>query len=258
VTAMATRLPTASYLAAVRRDLDGLLDAARAAGPAPPVESCPGWDVAELVWHIGRVHHFWATIVRDRLDDWRTYSEPDRPASDDADDDTGVFAFAAASCDLLLDSLAGVDPDTAVWTWSNENDVAFVARRMAHETAVHRGDAEGAAGRAYAVEAELASDGVDEFLEFFLPRVADGAPPLDGTVHLHCTDVEGEWLVAVDDDGDAGAYVVTREHAKGSAAVRGPADALLAVLWGRRPLTDVEVLGDAAVAERLLARTKRT
>ena len=50
--------------------------------------------------------------------------------------------------------------------------------------------------------------------------------------------------------------MVTREHAKGSAAVRGPAATLLAVLWGRRPLTDADVVGDAAVAERLLARTK--
>ena len=79
------------------------------------------------------------------------------------------------------------------------------------------------------------------------------AVPVDGSVHLHCTDVEGEWLVTADADG---ADVVTREHAKGDAAVRGPAHDLLMVLWRRQPLDTVEVIGDRAVAERLIARTR--
>ncbi len=80
--------------------------------------------------------------------------------------------------------------------------------------------------------------------------VAPDAVPVGGSVHLHCTDVDGEWIVAADDDG---ADVVTREHAKGDAAVRGPAHDLLMVLWRRRPLDTVEVFGDRAVAERLIA-----
>ena len=50
--------------------------------------------------------------------------------------------------------------------------------------------------------------------------------------------------------------VVTREHAKGDAAVRGPAHDLLMVLWRRQSLDTVEVIGDRAVAERLIARTR--
>ena len=53
-----------------------------------------------------------------------------------------------------------------------------------------------------------------------------------------------------------GADVVTREHAKGDAAVRGPAHDLLMVLWRRQALDTVEVIGDRAVAERLIARTR--
>ena len=123
---------------------------------------------------------------------------------------------------------------------------------MAQEVAVHRVDAERAAGRDHRIEPELASDGIDEFLEFFLSDIAKGAPALDGSVHVHCTDVDGEWLVTTDADG---AYVVTREHAKGDAAVRGPANDLLMVLWRRDPLDTVEVIGDRSVAERLVART---
>ena len=59
---------------------------------------------------------------------------------------------------------------------------------MAQETAVHRLDAERAAGREHAIDAELAADGVDEFLFEFLAWVAAdaaaarrvGAPALHG------------------------------------------------------------------------------
>jgi predicted lipid carrier protein YhbT len=72
---------------------------------------------------------------------------------------------------------------------------------------------------------------------------------LTGSVHIHCTDVPGEWLVTPSDDG----LVVTREHAKGDAAIRGTASDLNLVMWRRTPLTAVEVIGDATVAEQLVA-----
>ena len=237
----------AKYLEALRRDSAALREAAAAAGAAASIDACPGWTTVDLVWHIGEVHHFWATVVGDRLSSSKDYTDPPRPESDE-----GVFAFAADAARILDDVLTTTDPATRVWTWSNQHDVAFVVRRMAQETAVHRVDAERAAGRDHRIEPELASDGVDEFLVHFLPDTLKDAPALDGTVHVHCTDVEGEWLVTTGGDG---AYAVTREHAKGDAAVRGPAHDLLMVLWRRRPLGTVEVLGDNAVAARLVART---
>ena len=237
----------AQYLEALHRDSIGLREAAQAAPPDATIAACPGWSPVDLVWHIGEVHRFWATVVAERLVHWNEYTEPARPETD-----TEVVAFAEDSARDVQDVLASTDPATPVWTWSKQNDVAFVVRRMTQETAVHRVDAERAAGRDHRIDADLASDGIDEFLVHFLPDVADGAPALGGTVHVHCTDVDGEWVVRTDDDG---ADVVTREHAKGDAAVRGPAHDLLMVLWRRDPLDTVEVIGDRAVAERLLART---
>jgi hypothetical protein len=119
------------------------------------------------------------------------------------------------------------------------------------ETAVHRWDAQLAGGTPEPIDPARASDGVDEFLTVILadPRFTR---PIGGSVHLHAIDTPGEWLVV---DGDDGAVVVTREHAKGAVALRGPADRLLLALWGRIPLDDLEILGDRSVAERLLART---
>ena len=74
-----------------------------------------------------------------------------------------------------------------------------------------------------------------------------------GSVHLHCTDVAGEWLV-VHEPG--GVVTVTREHAKGGCALRGPAGNLLEVLWRRAGLDQVDVVGDADLAARFVAATE--
>jgi uncharacterized protein (TIGR03083 family) len=235
------------HLEALRRDSEALLAAARAADPATAIEDCPGWTPVDLVWHIGEVHWFWSSIVGDRLPGPGAYVAPERP---DADDE--VFAFAERSAHRLDDVLSSTDPSTEVWTWSEPHDAGFVIRRMAHETAVHRVDAERAAGRDHRIEPELAADGVDEFLTHFLRWAAKDAEPIEGRVHLHCGDAAGEWTVTMDDDGG---WNVAREHSKGDAALRGDAHDLLLVLWRRAPLDAVQVFGDRDIAARFVAHT---
>ena len=110
---------------------------------------------------------------------------------------------------------------------------------MAHETAVHSWDAISASQDPPAIDGALAVDGIDEFLEFFVTATEKVA---DVTVHLHATDVDGEWFVQVKE----GRMSVRHEHAKGDVAVRGTASNLLLLLWGRIPEAEVEVLGDRA------------
>jgi uncharacterized protein (TIGR03083 family) len=225
-----------------------LADAAESAGLDAPVVCCPGWTVADLVRHTLEVHWFWGAVVAQRLTDPSGLT-PLAPAADG--DLIGQYREGVA---ILRAALETAPDDTPVWTWADRKDVGFVRRRMAQETAVHRWDAEHAAGRSWSIPVDLATDGIDEFLFHFLPDVADGAAPLDGTVHLHTTDEggHGEWLVVIGDDGEP---VVTREHAKGSCALRGTASDLLLALWRRHPLSAVDVVGDAGVAERFVART---
>ena len=74
------------------------------------------------------------------------------------------------------------------------------------------------------------------------------AVSIAGTVHLHCTDTDGEWMIRPAERG----IVVTSEHAKGDLAVRGPATALLGAL--RTGVLDgVEVFGDPSLFESLRA-----
>ncbi len=238
------------FLAALRRDADGFAAACADGGLAGDVTACPDWHVADLLWHLTEVHDFWRAIVAGRLLDPAVDAAPTRPADDD-----DLLASYCAGVPVLLTALSGIDHATPVWTWSTDKTAGFVIRRMAHETAVHRWDAEDAAHRSFSIDPALAADGIDEFLHLFAGfpyEPGKGPEPVRGSVHLHCTDIAGEWLVV---DGEHGSMVTTREHAKGDCAIRGPASDLLLALWRRVPLSQLEVIGDAALAARFVAHT---
>jgi uncharacterized protein (TIGR03083 family) len=229
-------------LQVIRREGAALLAAAEHA-PGANVRGCPEWDMRDLLWHVGEVHNFWATVVDEKLTDFGSYTQPPRP-------DAGALAsFAREQLDFVVRVLADTDPDAEVWTWTDDHTAGWIARRMAHETAVHRWDAEDAAGIDAQLDPELASDGVDEFLSWFLSDKDVDA----GSVHLHATDTPGEWLVRF----GSGAPVVTREHAKGDAALRGPASDLILALWKRAPRDRLEIIGDASAVDRLFAVASR-
>jgi len=250
----------AGYLDVLQRESTALLAAARLAEADASVPGCPEWTVTDLVWHMGEVHDFWGYVVRERSIEPVDYDDPPRPgagASRDVEFEA-VHTFAGERAAELHRVLCDADPDTPVWSWTAQKDAAFVLRRMAHETAVHRIDAEQAAGRHHHLDADLAADGIDEFLTFFLSRGTSDDPARGGSVHIHCTDDDaaatgGEWTVRPD---ETGTYVVTREHTKSDVALRGGAHDLLMTLWRRAPIDAVTVLGDRQLAELLIARSR--
>ena len=232
------RLEGEAYLASLERDGAVLADAAEGNLDAA-VPGCPGWDVDELVWHTGGVHYFWGTIARDHLQDPNQVERPQRPSRDE------VISWYRTNLARTVDALRSTDPTTSVWTWTSEKDVAWIRRRMAHETAIHSWDALSATRTPPEIATAIAIDGIDEFLEFF---VTEPGKVADASVHLHATDGDGEWFVEVKD----GELHVRHEHAKGDVAVRGIASNLLLLLWGRIPEADVEVHGDRSALFRFL------
>jgi uncharacterized protein (TIGR03083 family) len=236
-----------AHLDALQRESAAMTEAARR-GVSAAVPSCPGWTVADLVHHTGGVHRWVTQIVEQRPAEGDGFRDIRRAAPPP---DEELADWFAAGADALQTTLRAADPADAAWTWTRRaNDVAFWYRRMAQETAVHRWDAQAAHGDAQPVESELAADGADEFLEMFLPglRNREADPPMAGErFHFHRTDGPGEWLVAFGEDGR---IAVTREHAKGDVAVRGPASDLLLFVWGRTGEDQLEVFGDASLLDR--------
>ena len=222
----------------------GALGDAAALDPGAAVPAAPGWDTTELLRHVGLIHTRSSVILRTGTMERPTRSNgmlPEPPTD-------GVLDwYRAALAGLVTDLRAVDDPDRPVYAFApGHRRAGFWPSRMAHETTVHRVDAEQAVGRAVApVPPALAVDGIDELFSVFVAVLAHGRSPGDGrTVHLHATDAEGEWLIRF----DPGAVTVEPGHAKGDAAVRGPAGDLLLWLWGRVPLDDLQVFGDPAAA----------
>jgi len=227
------------YLELLREDGDALATAADQDLHAH-VPSCPEWDMAALVRHTSQVHRHRTALVKRR-----STEPPDDLGREAGPPDDDIVDWYRAGLDQLLDAFAAAGPEAPAWTWHGENNVAFWMRRIAQETAVHRWDAQNAVGTADVIDSDLASDGIDEFLDKFIPldKIAYQGP--SGRLHLHCVDVPGEWTVTLE-SGKVPSH--ERAHAKGDAAVRGSAHNLLLWVWRRLGSTAVEVLGDARIA----------
>jgi len=232
------------HIADLQRDGLALLDAARAAGLRAPVAACPGWDVSRLVSHTGKVLERTTILVREGLD-----APPGNDRYVRFPDDESAFDRFADVLDDTVAALAEADPDSSCWNFTgNDLTTRFWVRRMANEVAIHRADAEIAAGALQPVGPERAVDAIDELVTVMLPySAALKNPELTGSYHLHCTDTDGEWLAVFTD----GSLVATREHAKGDLAVRGPASPLLLWAFNRAPADadGLESFGDPALLD---------
>lgn len=213
-----------------RLEADGnrLIDVARRK-PAAPVPTCPDWSADDLLRHTTAV--------------WTAFGAQAESLSSEpiAWDELPELAPAEALTHAVK-ALGAHPPDTPVWTWSSDQTLGFFQRRAHLETLVHRVDAELAVGERTPVPPDDGIDGVDEFFTH-LARLAGKAPP-GGSLHLHQTDGDGEFMLQVVD----GAIVMSHEHAKGDAALRATGEELLLCVWGRRDLDGLEVFGDTDIA----------
>ncbi|SDD03706.1 maleylpyruvate isomerase family mycothiol-dependent enzyme [Glycomyces harbinensis] len=219
-----------------------------AAGPDAPVPSCPEWTAADLLDHVAETYDHKIQsmrLMRSPGEDFRI-ERPGGPAEQ----------FEGALADLTAEFDAR-GPDTLAYTWYGpDQTVGFWIRRMAHETVVHRADAELAAGREPGpVDDALALDGIDEMLTIMLEwgsrayrdYAADALKANDGlTVGLDAG--SRSWTVRIHDGAVSvsdGIHADTRTDVHGS-----PGDVLL-WLWRRLPVAALTAKGDAAKAAAL-------
>ncbi|OKJ72786.1 maleylpyruvate isomerase family mycothiol-dependent enzyme [Streptomyces sp. CB02460] len=223
---------------------------AGAPGLDAPVPSCPGWTLFDLVQHLGAGQRWWAAIVAAGRAEAPPAKDPvHAPGELDA-----LLAWYAESNELLLSALREAGPERACWTWWKAGvspaNAWGVARRRVHEVLVHTYDAQLAAGAVQPMPADLAVDGVAEFLDTCNSTPAPW-PHEPATIHYHAAEGRS-WLLTLDGTG-AWPAPRTEDTAPASASATGTAEQLLLFVWGRLTLNDLKAEGDLRVFEDLIA-----
>lgn len=239
----------AAYRRAVATGAEVVAQAVEAE-PAREVPSCPGWDLAALARHVGLLY------VRVSEQVWRRLPEPVRSSElPQAPEGRALAGWLRQSADRLLEALAGAEDDAPAGHWRDRAVTArFWRRRMAHETAVHRLDAEEALGQVAVLDDGLAVDGIDEALELFLPFSATKVTwPPAGALWLVRADGPEQWWV---EPGNANVHVRRQppdalppegRPLSGAVRVEAPAAELLLMCWGRRVPPTTKVRGSPAL-----------
>jgi uncharacterized protein (TIGR03083 family) len=230
----------AEHIDALRSQGTLLADAAERAGLDAAVPPCSPWLVKDLLRHTGYIHRWAARHLTERpaqiLD-----GPPEAEILTEGPADPGLLSWFRSGHATLVQTLQDADPalDCAAFMPA-PSPLAFWARRQAHETAVHRADAESAAGTVPEYPADFAADGIDELIVGFgRRRKYQPAAGVDGgRLHVAAADTGDEWLIDASDgrmqprrkDGEDPAQVAPVASA---CTVTGPASAVYLYLWNR-------------------------
>ncbi|RAY15899.1 maleylpyruvate isomerase family mycothiol-dependent enzyme [Actinomadura craniellae] len=231
------------YRTEIAAQTDALADTIAGSDLALAVPTCPRWNLDKLVRHVGGAHLWAATLVERRATE---FLKPERQES--PDDHPAYLRECAAR---LVAVLGEAGPEVPVWTWTDERSAGYWARRMTHETVVHRADACLALGRPYDLAPDLAADALTEALEMVL-ALRGNEEALRGsgeTLRFHAPGT-GEWQVRLAPAGP--------ELAPGAAAdvtASGPVTDLLLALLRRLPPDRLKVSGRDDLLDRWLANT---
>ena len=258
-----TPVAIAEHIAVVAAEGQKFADAARRGTWEAQVAGCPGWNLRDLVRHLSEIHLWAAANVARRpgakldLDDRSELIEPwpDLAVFWPADDE--LIDYYLGTNANLVHVLESAPPDVDAPTFlPAPSPLAMWARRQAHETSVHRFDAESATGTTTGFDPVLAADGVSELLYAFyedVRRVKGREFPLekDATMHFHAQDTDNHWYLTI------GRRSITRTDAGQPAdlTVTGTASDLYLALWNRGDDSTLSATGDRALLDTWHAYT---
>jgi uncharacterized protein (TIGR03083 family) len=253
-----------AHQAAIRRESDAFVAAARAGNADARVPACPDWSLRDLVHHVAGVHAFWRGTLEGAMAG-KSGPVPDLEQAMPPASELTIEQYEEG-VQLLLDRLAEADPSKPMWNWSgSDQTIGWLSRRMAQELAIHRADAEQATGTARPViEPALAVDGLAELGEIFLPSIANYYTDEDrrkidigGTLLLRPEDVaDSAWRYVVDGPTNTFGGAPAAAGDSADCLVSGTASDLLLLVWNRARVDEdgFTVSGDASVLTRWRAQ----
>jgi uncharacterized protein (TIGR03083 family) len=244
-------LEIAEHITAVGQEGRLLAEAAEQSGLDVDIPTCPGWDMRELLRHLSEIHLWAAGLVAQRTtklwpDDISEHADswPDL-AVFWPDDDKLIDWYLDTNANLVQ-ALESAPQDLDCPTFlPAPSPLAMWARRQAHETAVHRFDAQNAAGSPSGFDPVFAADGIDELLSGFAPRRNEFPIANDQTMVVHAGDTDDRWHLTIGPEG------IATDRGDGSADVTlgGDASDLYLVLWNRVEDSRITISGDSELVD---------
>ncbi len=239
------------HLASIRRDSIAFAAAARR-GLERPIPSCPGWCMADLVWHTGTAMHVGDQGTRHRA---APAQGPDTTAEVVAPPDDLLVEWFEVGAARVVATLEEVDPDDILGRdWIEPGYPGpSLARHYARELGVHRWDAEAAWGLPSPLDDDLGADWLDGVLTTWLPRASSQGRQAQGRwsgerVQFTRTDGPQRWLVTL----HPGAATVSRTEGEAEVTVQGRGADLLLLAMNRIPPTrpELDLIGDETILDR--------
>jgi uncharacterized protein (TIGR03083 family) len=236
----------AEHIDALRSQGDLLAAAAERSGLDASVPPCPSWQVKDVLRHTGYVHRWAARHITECPDTVLDGPEEAEILNGGAPD-PDLLAWFRAGHAALVETLTTADPGLICATFMDApSSLAFWSRRQAHETAIHRADAESASGARPDYEPIFAADGIDELIMGFgQRRKYRPSADHDGSVLVQTTDTAHAWHIGTND----GRIQARRGHdSPASCTVTGPASGVYLFLWNRADAAQagVTIDGDPA------------
>lgn len=240
-----------THIEAIHREGQQLAAAASRAEMDAPIPWCPGWDTRALLRHLSEIH-LWAAshvarrAVREGVSELADLEAAWPDLANFWPDDEALIDYYLATNANLVTELESAPSDLAMWTFlPAPTPRQMWARRQAHETAIHRFDAESATMSVSGFDPAFASDGIDEILTAMAPR-NDGLP-LESrvTMAIRPTDVPERWRVALGPEG----IETVRADGPGDLVLTGLASDIYLAVWNRGDDTAIGLTGDHSVLD---------
>lgn len=236
------------YLAIIAAEGSRISHIARKGHLDARVPYMAGWRMGDVVAHLGGVHRWAEDIVRRRHFGGEGHRSRRGTETGDA-----LISWFDEGLEALVATLAEVDPAETCSNFSpgSPATVGFWRRRQAHETTMHRWDVEAAVGVHDPIDAQFATDGIDELFHTFTRT--RGKQILEAPIRIVTTDTEASWTLAP--MSKPGRVDLVDEPTETAASLEGEAKTLLLALWKRVSLqeADVEIGGQREMVRDFVA-----